>query len=236
MQDAEDSALRIFVPLALDRLMPDLIAPLGAHAGQLVVAIYDLNPIIPRRILAGAPFDLAITNPWYVPDLIARGLIAPDLHRPFGRAALAIAGRGEASPESSRDGVIALLRRAGSIAYTAMGTSGKTFLDALDRLGLGAELAPRLLPMGIGESAVGAVAAGQADLAIAPMTTAVAAPGLRVQGVFPSDLGTDIEMSVFLGAQPGDAAVARRALDYLTDPALDPLLVQHGLTRFAFAG
>ncbi|MBK0400866.1 substrate-binding domain-containing protein [Limibaculum sp. M0105] len=233
MAPHDGEPLRAFIPRAIDSFMPGLIPTMEQRLGTTIEATFELNPIIPQRVLAGEPFDLGITNPWYLPKLIDHGLVSPSGHRAFGRVALAIAGREPMveGPETSPAGIIALLRRANSIAYTAEGTSGRTFLDAIARLGVGREIEARLVPMGIGQSPSRAAAEGKVDLAIAPLTTVAVAPSLNVLALFPSDLGADIDMSVFLAAHRHEGSLASKALDFLTDPGLDPLLRNYGLVR-----
>ena len=124
----------------------------------------------------------------------------------------------------------ALLGAAGSIAYTGAGTSGRTYLDILRRLGLDRGLRDKSLPMGAGEP-VAAVAAGDVVLAIAPLTTVLASPGVEPAAVFPDALGAHIDMSVFCRADPLPGAT--EVLDLLTGAGLDPDLSAAGLARFS---
>ncbi len=93
-------------------------------------------------------------------------------HRAFGRVPLAV-GRKEGSDHAiARDveEIKTLLRGANSIAYTGAGTSGRTFLDVVEQLGLTDAVVPIGRAMGAGEP-VKSVAAGQTELAIGPLST-----------------------------------------------------------------
>jgi hypothetical protein len=168
-QDAD--ALRIFVPVAIRAIFMRLSPRLEAAAGRALAPVFDLNPAIPERILAGEAYDIGLTNPPYVDALVAAGRADGASQRPFGRIPLATGRRAgmEAPVLTDAAGVAALLRGAESIAYTGEGTSGRTYLDAMARLGLAEAVAPKSRPMGAG-GPVAAVAAGETELAVGPLT------------------------------------------------------------------
>ncbi|PWJ11467.1 substrate-binding domain-containing protein [Jannaschia seohaensis] len=214
-------AVRLLAPLALRDLLGGLLPDLPLAVETEIV----LNPEVPRRAAAGHPFDVAILNPWYVPELVAAGHLAADGVVALGRIPLAVGVRAGASVT---DELETLLTEAETIAYTGAGTSGATFLGALDRIGLRTVLADRLRPLPAG-GPVRAVAAGEVSLAIAPLTTLAAAPGVVTAAVFPEGLGTDIPQSLAFApaARPG----AVRLRDALMDPARDAEMAAAGLYR-----
>ncbi|MCE8509616.1 hypothetical protein KBY28_14300 [Ruegeria pomeroyi] len=228
------ASLHIFVPTEIRGLMARLGPRLDAAAGRPVIQIIDLNPRIPERIAAGEAFDIGLTNPEYVPALIASRHVDATTHRPFGRVPLAVGCRAGAKAEPLRHApaIADLFRRADSIAYTGAGTSGHIFLDAVARLGLSDTLRPKSRPMGGGEP-VASVVAGDTELAVAPLSTILSTPGLAPAAVFPCDFATDIDMSIFLSPTPGSGATA--VLDLLTSGTLDDELAAAGAMRFGFA-
>lgn len=80
--------LHIFVPAAVRAIFERLAPRLETAAGAPVTRTIDLNPAIAKRIATGEPFDVALTNPPYIEDLLRAGLASN--HRPFGRIPLAI--------------------------------------------------------------------------------------------------------------------------------------------------
>jgi hypothetical protein len=224
-------ALRIFVPLAIRAVFAQLAPRLEAAAGRALTPIFDLNPAIPKRILAGEAYDIGLTNPPYVDALVAAGRADSASQRPFGRIPLAIGRRAgvEAPVVTDAAGIAALLRGAESIAYTGEGTSGRTYLDAMARLGLSDAVAPKGRPMGAG-GPVAAVAAGETELAVQPLTTIMASPGVVPAAIFPAAAGAQIDISVFLSTLR--AAGAAEVLDVLTGTELDTELAAAGVIRF----
>ncbi len=226
--------IRLFGPVAIRPLLERLAAGFTAETGWPVASRFELNPKIAELILEGAPFDLALSNPAHIEAVIGAGRAAASTHRAFGRVPLALARRGppDAAPAESPEAIRALLSGAGSVAYTGEGTSGKTFLDALARLGLSETMASRVRPMGAGEP-VAALAEGAVDLAAAPLSTVLAKAAIAPAAILPPGIAAPIEMSMVLSPDAAARDGPRRLLDRLADRALDAVLAEHGLRRFA---
>ena len=223
--------LRIFVPVAIRAIMSNLLPRLEAVAGARVTQMIDLNPAIPERISAGEAFDVALTNPIYARALIEAGLADGNSHRSFGRVPLAVGRKagGEGAATRSIPEIKALFREADSVAYTGAGTSGRTYLEVMKRLGLTDAVIAKSRVMD-GGAPVRSVAAGQTELAVAPLTTILSTKGIVPAAVFPEELGSHIDMSVFLGPSPRTGAAL--ALEFLTSGELDAELASAGLVRF----
>jgi hypothetical protein len=72
------------------------------------------------------------------------------------------------------------------------------------------------------------------DLAVAPLTTVLASPGVRPAAIFPEAFDAHIDMSLCLAVTAASSASAVR--DLLLSPALDDELQAAGITRFALDG
>jgi hypothetical protein len=221
----------MFVPAAIRAVMDRLTPRLESEAGVRLIQEVELNPLIPERIRSGEPYDIGLTNPPFAKALINDGFAYGGSHRAFGRVSLAIARRGEAHGQIIVDsnGIEALLRSAKSIAYTGAGTSGRTYLDAMERMGLTDSVLPRSHAMAGGVPVV-SVATGEYELAIAPLTTVIATPGVVPAAVFPEHLGTHIDMSIFRSAVSPIAAAT--VIDILTGHDFDDELAAAGIARF----
>ena len=225
------TTLRIFVPAAIRAVMDRLAPRVEAEADVRLIQEVELNPLIPVRIRSGERYDIGLSNPPYAKALINDGFADVSSHRAFGRVSLAIACRGEAQGQIIADsnGIEALLRSAKSIAYTGAGTSGRTFLDAMERMGLTDSVLPLSHAMAGGVPAV-SVATGEYELAIGPLTTVIATPGVVPAAVFPEHLGTHIDMSIFRST--ASPIVAEKVIDILTDHEFDDELAAAGIARF----
>jgi molybdate transport system substrate-binding protein len=225
------TTLRMFIPAAIRAIMDCLTPRLEAETGVLLIKEVELNPLIPERIRVGEPYDIGLTNPSYAKALIDDRFVDGGSHRAFGRVSLAIVCKGVAHGQIIADahGIEALLRSAKSIAYTGAGTSGRTYLDVMERMGLTGSVLPQSYAMAGGMPAV-SVAAGEYELAIAPLTTVIATLGVVPAAVFPEHLGTHIDMSVFRSAASPNTAA--KVIDILTNHDLDDELAAAGITRF----
>jgi ABC-type molybdate transport system substrate-binding protein len=230
--DTAPDRLTFITAVAVHAEIEELLPQFKRQHGIEVDVNYDVNPAVAKRVIDGEAFDVGLTNPWYVDEMIALGRIIPGIHVPFGRVPLAIGTAGPA-PEvmaTSDEAVRKILIEADSIAYIAPGTSGKTFLRALDMMGLQDQIRDRLRPMGQGEPPI-AAATGKVQYAVAPLSRIIAAPGIAPIATFPPELGLNIDMSMFIhkNSRP---ETALQLIQFLSDPELDAYLSSHGVYRY----
>lgn len=233
MSTASDGKITFITAVAVHAEMEELVPQFKRRHGIEVDVNYDVNPAVAKRVIDGEAFDVGLTNPWYVDEMIALGRIIPGIHVPFGRVPLAIGTAGPA-PEAmatSDEAVRKLLLEADSIAYVAPGTSGKTFLRALDMMGLHDQVRDRLRPMGQGEPPV-AAAKREVQYAVVPLSRIIAASGIVPIATFPPELGLNIDMSMFIhrNSRP---ETALPLIQFLSNPEFDGYLRSHGVYRFA---
>ena len=159
---------------------------------------YDVNPAVAKRVMAGEDFDVGLNNPWYVEEMITHGRVIPDIHVPFGRVPLTI---GAAVPEPGRSPV----RTRPCEACCRRGFD-RLHVDRNEREdvpeghrndGL-AGSDPQSPASDGGWRAAVAVAKGEVQYAIAPLSRIIAAPGVAPVATLPSELGLDIDMSMFV--------------------------------------
>jgi len=224
--------LTFLTAVAVKAEIDELVPQFERQHGVEVQVNYDVNPAVAKRVMDGEDFDVGLTNPWYVDEMIPLGRVAPDIHVPFGRVPLTIGAAGAAPDEiaTSNESLRALLLGADSIAYTSIGTSGKTFLRALRMMDLHDQLSGRLRPMGAGEPPI-AVAKGDAQYAIAPLSRIIAAPGVEPVAIFPTELGLDIDMSMFIH-KSSRHEMALPLIGFLSDSRQDAFLRSHGVYRY----
>ena len=186
-----------------------------------------------RQIEAGEAFDLVVINPEMVADLAATGKVAAGSQRPFGRIGMGVAARaGSRPPDMGSVEAFALaLKSAGSIAYVGEGSSGSNFSGLLERLGIADEVRSRLVAVSGGQAGP-AVARGDAELGVVPVTSILAAgPEVVLAGRFPAELQSHIDFDIGIGAEARDADAAGRLSEFLTSPALDDVLAAKGVER-----
>ncbi|RXH11781.1 ABC transporter substrate-binding protein [Bradyrhizobium guangzhouense] len=232
MNNPHETEIIVLSAVAIHAELEELLPRFSREHGLEIQANYDVNPAVAKRVMAGEVFDVGLNNPWYVEEMIAQGRVVPDVHVPFGRIPLAIGAVGpERDIVSSHAAIRDLLANADTIAYTDIGTSGKTFLRAVKAMGLEKQLSDRLRPMGAGEPPL-AVSQGRVQYAIAPLSRIVTAHGIVPVAKFPDELDLSIDMSMFIHIQSKRRDASAQLIRFLSDAAHDAYLLSHGIARY----
>lgn len=225
--------IRLFGAIAVRPAILALIPRFEMATGLTVAARWEVNPTVKTQIEAGEPFDLVIINPDMVEELTASGKVQAGSQVAFGRIGMGVAAKAGSRPLDigSTDAFKQALRTAKSIAYACDGTSGRYFSALLDRLGIADEVKPRLVAAPGGQTA-SAVGRGEAELAVVPVTSILAAaPDVVLVGLFPAELQSYIDFAVGIGADAGDAEAARQLAEFLVSAAVDEVLAAKGVER-----
>ncbi|WP_424974310.1 substrate-binding domain-containing protein [Dinoroseobacter sp. S124A] len=223
--------IEFIVPVALREVM-DVLGPVfEAETGHRLRITHMLNPEVPGHVATGAAWDIAITNPVYVAQIIAAGHSPAGRHRPFGRAPLSFAARGPASAPAVTDParIAAVILGAGRIGLTDQGTSGAQFHALARSLGVTEQVADRLCGLE-GGGPMRALKAGEVDLAVLPLTNIAPVPGVHAVAICPEALEVHVDLSLCLSHEASEAAQGLAA--WLTDPARDGALAALGARRF----
>jgi molybdate transport system substrate-binding protein len=225
--------IRLFAAVAVRPAIMAVVPRFEAAIGWTVTPSFDLNPAVKHRIGAGEAFDVVIINPHMVAELAAAGRVAAASQLSFGRIAMGMAARaGSPVPDiASVAALAAALKRAASIAYASEGSSGAYFLGLLERLGIAAEVKPRLVPIA-GSQTAASVARGQAELAVVPVTSILAAaPDVTLVGQFPAELQSYIDFAIGIGSKAQDPEAAGRLAAFLASQDIDDVLMATGVER-----
>ena len=230
-----DAIVRIMCAIAVRAAMTELAAMFEAETGGRLQLVYDTNPAIARRIENGEPFDMTIINPHLLDELVSAGLVEPTSRLSFGRSPMGIAMRATAPPidVTTQAAFARLMLDAKSIGYSFDGTSGRRFLQILERLDILASVRSKLMPLPGGMAGT-AIAVGEVEIAITPITTIIAAaPEVRIGGLLPISAETEIEFDIAIGSLVQNRPVAEAFFQFLTSPSIDALIAANGLQRTA---
>jgi molybdate transport system substrate-binding protein len=120
------------------------------------------------------------------------------------------------------------LLAAKSVAFPGKGASGIYFVSLLDRMGIAAEMKPKLRPMKA-EDTVEVVACGDADMVVVVATRLVDVPGVDVVGPIPAELQTKIGFAAGLAASAKEPDAAKALIRFLTAPSAAATLKAKGV-------
>jgi molybdate transport system substrate-binding protein len=208
----------------------ELVAQFERTSGHRVAIRFEVNAALKRKIEAGEEFDAVVLNPPVLDDLIRQGRIAAGTRADIGQAGLGVGARaGAPRPEiGSVAGFRQALLDASAVAYPGEGASGIYFVGLLDRLGIAAEMRPKLRPMAA-EDTVEVVARGEADLVVVVASRLSGVPGVELVGPIPAELQTSIGFAAAVGAGAREPEAARALVRFLCAPAAAPVLKAMGV-------
>ena len=102
------------------------------------------------------------------------------------------------------------------------GSVGGAVLLALDKMGLTAEVKPKIKWVQGGGVVQDAVAKGESELAFGPYLSDMRNPGLDVVGALPPEAATPVDITGFLSTSVKDRKAAKALLDYLASREAAP--------------
>jgi molybdate transport system substrate-binding protein len=224
---------------AAQGLVDALAARFKAETGCGIDATFGAVGAMRERLLAGAPADLLILTRGLIDDLARQGHAVPGSAVDIGAVATAIAVRSGDPAPAVGDAVelrTALLA-AGEICVPdpAQATAGIHFAGVLDRLGIAAEVAPRLRAFPNGMTAMGALAAstGTRPIGCTQVTEIVATPGVTLVAPLPDPLGLATVYTAAVHVRAAMPGAARALADLLAGGAAQEARRRAGFTTSA---
>ncbi len=209
--------------------MSELARRFEGVTGHKVVVDFAVIAVLKRRIDAGEAFDVAILSPALIEELIQAGKIVADTRATFGRTGMGLAVRkGGPRPDiSSPEAFKQAMLNAKSIAYATEGASGKIFLAALDRLGIAAEMKPKVkATVGL---TIQPVIEGDTEFAVTGVGQILADPTVELVGALPPELQTYVVFTVGANAAAKEPQAAKALILFLTGPAAASALKAYGV-------
>lgn len=211
----------------------ELVPQYERLTGQKVTVTFSVSVELKRRIDEGVAFDLTILTPGLVDELIEKGTLARGSRRLLARSGMALAVKaGAPTPDvSTTEAVARALRSAATIAFAKEGAGGVFFAGLMPKLGLVEVLAPKLRPYTTGTDVSAAIARGDAELGLLPLSEWISVPGVDVVGPFPTELQGHAVMVAGIGTHAAHADGAARFVDFLASAAATPTVLAHGMER-----
>ena len=186
MNTATTDKLTFLSAVAVHAEIEDLMPQFKRRHEIEVLVNYDVNPAVAKRVMEGKDFDVGLTNPWYVEEMISRGRIIPNTHVPFGRVPLRSEPFSAGGDRQFARGRARAGANADSIAYTDDRNERQDVLEGPRDDGP-AGSNPRSLASDGGRRAAYRCRERQVQYAIAPLSRIIAAPGVEPIATFPSE-------------------------------------------------
>ena len=200
---------------AYERLLPEFERESGIKVTTGSGSSQGSGPqTIGAQLARGVPADVVILSREGLAELVAANRIAAETDVNLAQVPLGVAVRaGAAKPDvSSVDAFKATMLNTKTIAVPGS-TSGiwlKT--ELFPRLGLAEKTNLKMTPRGAG--ATGMVAAGEADLAVMPVSEILHATGVDFAGKIPSEIQPVQVFSAAIVADSKEMAASRRLIEF----------------------
>ncbi len=230
--------LRVLSAGAMREICLELGAAFRCSTGIKLSSEFTRSPLVTDRVRAGEAFDIVVTTQSRIEELAKANKIIPDSAAVLARSGIGVAVRaGRQKPDiGTIESFMAALRRADSIACAdpVFGTASGLYLAELfDRLGLSAELKPKLHLIGAAEGrplvVCAAVADGNAELGIQQIAEIVAVPGVDVVGPLPPEIQHTTAFAVAVTSAAPYPDLARKFVTFLTANSAKSVIAAHGM-------
>ena len=229
-QDMAGAAeIKAFVTGAARPAYQELVPQFERATGHKLVTEFDLPPALVRKIDAGEPFDVLILS-YDVEPLVKAGKLAASSRTALGRYGIGVAiPQGAPKPDlSSTEAFRRALLDAKAIATSGQGSSGRYVEVMLDRMGIGAQVKPKIKSGGAG-SAAQLLARREVDFAVIGLPPVIGIPGVEWAGLIPDEVQHWEVFTAGLSASAKEPAAGRELLRFFQTPAAAAVFKSKGL-------
>jgi len=218
--------ITLLSPNPIKETIDRLVSHFETMTGTKVAITYGTGVGTRKTVAEGGAKDVTLL---FAPfdDALKTGNVVKDSATVVARLRLAIAVRkGAPKPDISTAGAVkATLLNAKSIISVdpLQGSVGGSTLLALDKMGIAAQVQPKIKWVPGGGEVQTSVAKGETELALGPYLSDMRNPGLDVVGALPPEAATPVDIAGFLSTTAKIPKAARALLDYLKSPEAAPV-------------
>ena len=230
---AYPAELTVLCSNGLRAVLSEVASEFERASGHRLAIVYSVSAELKKRIDAGERFDVAILTPVLINELTAAGALRADTRTTVARSAIGLSIRRGAQKPDLRtiEAVKATLLASRSIAFAKEGAGGLFFMALVQRLGLSDQLAPRFRAVVTGQDVSRAVANGDAEIGVQPISEILNVAGVELGGSFPAAVQDYSVMMAAVGAKSPHAAEGRALIDFLMSRELDAVVRKLGMER-----
>lgn len=228
---ARAAEIKVLCSNGLREVLLDLAPEFERTSGHKLNMTFGLAAAFKQKIEAGEAFDVVVLVPRLLDDVVKQGKVNGDSRAVIARAGAGLAIRaGAPRPDiKTAEAFKAALVNAKSIAYAKAGQSGVYFVGLLDRLGIADAVKQKSLAQPTGVEVGEAVARGDAEIGVLPVSEILPTKGVELLGPFPEDLQGYVVMEAGVGAAAKDPAGAAALVKFLKSPEHFPVIKQKGM-------
>jgi molybdate transport system substrate-binding protein len=223
--------VRVLVSNGMKAAMEELQPQCERAIGHPLAVQYNSTLSVKKMIEAGQGFDATIITTEAIDDLIKQGKLAGASRVALARSELGIGIRaGAAKPDiHTPEALKRSLREAKSITYPQDGASRGYIEKMFERLGIAADVKPKIILAKGSGPATESVAEGKAAMVITLFSEIVPIHGVEILGPLPGEYQSDIRFSAAASSTANDAGAAKALIAFLAGPKVAPMLKAKGL-------
>jgi molybdate transport system substrate-binding protein len=228
---AQRAAVTVLVSNGMKAAMEELQPQCERAIRRPLALQFNSTASVKRKIEAGEGFDVAIITSEAIDDLIKEGKIAAGTHAELVRSELGIGIRaGAAKPDiRTPEALKRTLRDAKSITYPEDGASRGYIEKMFERMGIAADVKPRIILAQGSGPATESVAAGKAAHVITLFSEIAPIHGVEILGPLPGEFHYDIHFAAAASAMAKNAEAAKALITFLAGPKAVPTFKAKGL-------
>ena len=208
----------------------EIVPQFERASGHKLTVKYEATPVTMKNIEAGEEFDVALTINGPMNETAKKGFFAAS-----DRPVISIVGLGAAvragapKPDiSSPEAFKQTLLKAKSVAILPESVNGKHFISVFERLGIGEEMKAKIVSAKAPSEVAGAVAKGEAEIALF-ISNGLRAPGIDYVGPVPAEFEQKLLFTAASGAKAKEPQAANEFIKHLASPAAIAIMKANGL-------
>jgi molybdate transport system substrate-binding protein len=228
---ANAAETKLLASTAIRSALQELAPQFEKATGNKLVITYGASLRLQQTIEKGEAFDLAILSTAVVDALAKQGKLVVATRVDVARSGAGVAvRRGSPRPDvSTPEAVKRALLSANSIGYSDTGAASQFLSGMFEKLGIAAEVKPKLKLARPDQPSLVALANGDIDLAIPQISEALETSGVDLAGPLPTSLQTYTVLPAAVGTNAANPADAKALLNFLATPAALSVLRAKGL-------
>jgi molybdate transport system substrate-binding protein len=230
---ANAAEVKVLAARVLQTVLEEIAPQFERATGHKLVFVWGIGSEIAKKVMDGETGDVTVVTKAQIDDLVAKGKVVRGSEADVARSNMGVAVKaGAPKPDiKSVEAFKQALLAANSVAYTdpaTGGTSGVHFVRVIERLGI-ADNVKAKAKMSFGPHVGGAVAKGEAEIAVQQIPELMAIPGVDVVGPLPTELQNTLVVSagVLAGSTQPDAGKA--LMNFLAAPSTVVVIKAKGL-------
>lgn len=230
---AAESPVHLLVSNGLKASMERVHAICEPTVGHPLDIRYNSTASVKKSIEAGERFDVTMITTEAIEDLVKQGTLAGDSKISIGRSELGIGIKsGVPKPDiKTVDGLKKALLAVPSITYPQDGASRGYIEKMFERLGIAAEVKPKIILAPGSGPATQSVADGKAGFVITLFSEILPIKGVDILGALPGEFQSDIKFSAAVSRTAADKQAALAVIACVNGSKAAPVLKATGIDR-----